>query len=234
MTFTEMIAIVRSTLKEPTASFWTDAELLKLANLGIKDLWRGITNLDKDHFYTVDSSNVTLENGDITLTGVPATVARVLLIEPQSLTSYPTMTFEPRGYGHPDMIRARALAAAAPADGDARFFAVVGAGAPVGAPTIYCAPKVNAQLALSLVYVPSLADNVTGDENPIPGEADLAVIAWTVAYALAKESATHQPDKFWLDVYNTEKQICVEMVQERQSVFGHKRAQEIAVPVGDG
>ncbi len=225
--------IVRDHIVEPSASFWTSAELVRYMNRGIRDLYRSIHLIDKDHFHTVDATNVTLAISGASLSGVPVTVARVLAIEARDLTTPGGLIFEPRPYLHPDMQRARATAAAAVVANQTFYYTVAGAGAPIAAPTIYMAPKVaTALLNLTLVYVPSLTDNVASDANPIPGESDLALIAWTIAYARAKEREDRKPDPGWLEVYETEKLAVLDAIFERQSQFGHKLDKVVVQPSG--
>lgn len=222
MTLAAIETIVRDILREPTASFWTSAELVRYMNRGIDALWRAIVEIDRDHFYTVDATNVSFAAEATTLTGVPATCARVIGIESRTLT--PTgLIFEPKEYTHDEFVRAREQASALVAAGNRYFYAVVTAGAPVAAPTIYMAPKVKTStLNLTLIYAQNLTDKITSDENPIPGKSDMALVAWTVAYARAKERAENDPDPKWLDIFSTEKEAVLDTIFARQSAFGHK------------
>ncbi len=206
---------------------WPEAELVDIANRGIRDLWRAIQALDKDFFYTVDATNVTLTVSGATLTGVPSDVARVRGIEARDLTTPGGLTFEPLDYVHPTMAHQRSIAAAAVVANQKFYYSVVGGGAPIAAPTIYIAPKVaSATLNLTLIYVPTVAEKVITDTNPIPGESDEAIVAWIVAHALAKLAATKQPDQTWLKVYDVEKTAVLDAVFERQSQHGHKATRE--------
>ena len=56
----------------------------------------------------------------------------------------------------------------------------------------------------------------SASNNPIPGESDNAVVAWTVAYARAKEREDRSPDPNWLAVYATEKQHLLQSLGLRQ------------------
>src|SRR4051812_13237299 len=95
-----LISNVRTTpLIEPVANFWTDAELLDHAVNGIKDLWKAILDLNEGHFVTIDETNVSMAASSNVLTGVPADVFRVELIELRDQTSASSVqdvTFEPR------------------------------------------------------------------------------------------------------------------------------------------
>lgn len=209
-TFTTLIATSRKILLETTASFWSDAELLEIMQRGVKDLWGALVDLHQDHFMTIDVTNVSYAASATTLTGVPADVHRVLLIEPRDTTSAgtaPSVIFKPKAYNSPEAINARSVPAVDPAAGVAIYYSLKGAGAPVAAPTVLCQPMINTALNLRFVYIPTFdaTELETGDSNPIPGESDSAVIAWTVAMARAKEREDRSPDPNWLAVYATEK-----------------------------
>lgn len=213
---------VRTTgLLETTESFWTDAELLEHEIECLKDLWGAIADLRQEHYATDDATNVSLAASANSLTGVPADVFRVLLIEPRDLTSTATgrnIRFVPRDYNSPSFENARAMSAQDPANGLHIYYAVWGAGAPTAAPTIKTAPQLTTALNLRLVYIPTLA--VSGfsasTTNPIPGESDNAVYAWTMAFARAKEREDRSPDPNWLAVYATEKQNILTRLTPRQ------------------
>lgn len=209
-------------LLETTASFWTDAELLEHLVEGVKDLWGAIVDLHQEHFATDDATNVSLAANSSSLTGTPADMFRVLLIEPRVLTSGTTgaqVQFVPRDYNSPEFAYARALSAQEPTDGLIIYYTIFGAGAPTGtAPTIKVAPQISSALNLRLVYIPTLAatDMEAGDANPIPGEADNALFAWCMAFARAKERDDRSPDPNWLAVYATEKQNILTRLTPRQ------------------
>lgn len=220
-----LITNVRTSyLNETTASLWSDAELLVLAKNGVKDLWRGVLDLNGEHFQTVDPTNVSMAANTATLTGVPADVLRVRLIQPRDTTatsSSRSLKFFPRDYNSPQFIDALSRSAVDPTGPNRIYYSLSGAGGPVAAPTIYVAPQVNAAVLLRLVYIPTLAaaDLESGDANPIPGEADAAVEAWIAAYALGKEvldDGTVRPDPFWLNIYNTEKASILRVLDPRQ------------------
>lgn len=200
----------RRHLNEATARFWSDAELLDLQREGIKDLWKAIVDLHQEHFLTIDEANVSLEADDTTLTGVPADCFRVHLIEPRDLSSTGAgrhVMFEPRDYNHPDFAAGRAQSSVSIGNGLRITYALITAGPPVGAPTVVVAPKLSAALDLRFVYVPTIDTAALTDasNNPIPGESDNALIAWTVAWARAKEREDRTPDPEWLALYATEK-----------------------------
>lgn len=191
--------------------FWSDDELLDIARRGTTDLWAAYVDLHEEHFLTVDVTNVTLDASATSLSGIPADTFRVYLIEPRDISQSGTtrdLAFIPRDYNHPEFINARSWAGQTPSGGLNIFYALAGAGAPNGAPTIYIAPTITAAIDLRFVYIPTLgvAQYTLNTFNPIPGESDHAVIAWIVAYAMGKESADKMPNPGWLSVYATEKQ----------------------------
>ena len=54
---------------------------------------------------------------------------------------------------------------------------------------------------------------------PLPGDPDTALMAYTVAFARAKERLDRAPDPKWLGVYNTEKTNLINSLTPRQE-FG--------------
>lgn len=212
----------RKTLLETTAGFWTDAELLEHLQDGIRDLWGAVVDLHQEHFFTVDATAVSLAANTATLTGVPSDVFRVMLIEPRDVSqsaSDRNVTFVPRDYHSKEFIQARTVPAQSPGNGPIIYYAITQAGAPVGAPTIYVAPQLSSALNLRFVYIPTLAStayDTASDNNPIPGESDNALFAWTIAFARAKEREDRSPDPNWLAVYGTEKQNVLTRLTPRQ------------------
>lgn len=209
---------VRLHLVETTASFWSSAELVNHMNSGIRDLWRDVVDLKAEHFLTIDNTNVSLAPNTSTLTGVPADVHKVHMIEPRDVTANGTsrgVGFRPLDYNHGDFQNARSCAPQEPAN-TTIFYAVTGRGGPVSAPVIYVAPQVSSAIPVSFVYVPTLVPSIAADNNPIPGESDNALIAWTVAFARAKERENRGPDPEWLSIYATEKQHLLQSLGLRQ------------------
>lgn len=209
----------RYKLLETTASFWTDAELITHANDAVKDLWRAVSDVHQDYFWTVTSDSVTpvtMAANTLALANVPTGVAKVLGIEPVDQASYPRMNFFPRRFTHPDMIAARNIPAADAGSIGPFYYSITGAGAPVAAPTIYAAPRINAAVYLRLTYVPVCSTLAAGDANPIPGESDTAIKNYVIAHALAKERPDRKPDPDWLALYATEKTNIVVFVTPRQ------------------
>lgn len=217
----------RITLLELSARFWTDAELLTLANEAIKDLWKGIIDLYQDHIVTIDDTNVTLSASSSTLSGVPADVFRVVMIQPRVVgenSAAPSLIFKPRTLTHPDFVQAQAQRAIAPRDGII-YYATINAGAPVGAPSIRVAPQITSAINLSLWYNPTIANKIGADNNPIPGESDKAIQEYIIAFARAKEREDRSPDPEHLSIYATEKRnllvaLTPRSVQEPEVVNG--------------
>lgn len=217
-TLSTVITNARVKLLETTATFWTDAELLVDAIDGVRDLWKAVLALDENHFTTQDVALVSLAASTGTLTGVPADLFRVELIEPRDLLSTATvqnMTFSPRALNHPDFTGARSLGSVAPS-GRTFYYAVLGAGSPVAAPTIEVAPKSSDAVLLRLTYTAGLASMTSASNNPIPGESDHALMAWIVAHARCKEREDRSPDPEWLAIYAADKAHIIESLTPRQ------------------
>ncbi len=181
-------------------TFWTDAELLTHLTDGAKDMWAAILDVFGDHFFTVDVTNVSLAASGTQLTGVPTDCFRVQLIEPRDTTSTASgsqISFVPRKYNHPEFEAARAQLAIDPNTAGVIFYDVSGAGTPVGTPVILTAPKLSSALNLRFVYNPTLAAITGASNNPIPGEADKALVAYAVAFARSKERDDRSPDPNW-------------------------------------
>ena len=209
---------VRLRLVEVTARFWTSDELVGIIDAGIRDLWRDTVDLKEEYHLTVDSTNVTLAAEGTSLSGVPADVHKVYLIEPRDLSESSSnrgVFFKPLEFNHRDFQAARSRASVDPTN-VVIYYAITGQGAPIAAPTIRVAPKVNTAMNLTLMYVPTLGTLTAASTVPIPGEADNALVAWTVAFALAKEREDKSPDPNWLAIYATEKQHLLQSLGLRQ------------------
>ena len=217
----------RRHLNETTASYWTSAELIDIINNGIKDLWRPIVDLKEEHYLVWDITNVSLAADTSTLSGVPEDVHKIYLIEPRDVSSdsdNKNLHFEPLDWNHPRFRAARTLDAVSPSN-NVIYYAPMGAGAPIDYDsdtvagtnfTIRVAPQVSSAVNLSFAYVPTLGAFTSGMEHPIPGEADNALITWTVAWARAKEREDRSPDPAWLATYATEKQNLLQSLGLRQ------------------
>lgn len=214
-----IISRARVTLLEPTASFWSDAELLDHARAGIGELWRAINDNYQDYFLTVDSTNVAVASGTATLTGVPSDVSIVRKLRPRSLSSYPGVIFLPRKRTDPEFENAEGETAVDPSNGGTFFYAITGAGAPTGAPTITIAPTMNTAFNLTLIYIPvlSLESFLASTANPIPGESDKALEHWIVAHARAKERPERDPDPEHIAHFSTLKTNILTSLTPRQT-----------------
>lgn len=203
-------SLVRPTLNELaqiTDGFWTDAQLMAWMQAGAKDLWRAINDLqNQDYFLTIDTTNVTQASGLSQLSGVPADVGIVRGIEPVDMDAYPSLFYETQPYNSVKFQRSRRRGTVEPGSAGTINYAVTGAGGPVAAPIIRVAPILSATVALRVSYAPTLAALTLVGSNPIPGESDNALAAWTIAYALGKESEDRIPDAGWLSIYGNEKQ----------------------------
>ncbi len=215
-TLQSIITSARERLIEGTARFWSDAELLGHASLGIRDLWKALKDTNQDYFLTIDETNVSMAANSLTLTGVPTDLAHIRGIEPRSTNSTNVdVFFRPKNYTHPEFAQARRSAAVDPA-GVTILYHAIGAGSPVAAPTIYVAPMITSALPLQLAYIPTIGTLTTASTNPIPGETDHAIICWTVAWARAKEREDRSPDAEWLAAYATEKSNLIVSATPRQ------------------
>lgn len=218
-TFTTLVAQARTRLIEASATYWSDAELFEYALKGAKDLWRRINDLYEGYFITIDTTNVTLAANSSQLSGVPADLFRVVSIEPRILgesSANPGLIFEPQRYNHPLFKNARAESAIEPKNNKI-FYEVFSAGPPVGTAIIRVAPQVSSVVNLTVVYNQTLSSSlVIGSDNPIPGESDNAIVAWTVAYARAKETDDRSPDVEWYAVYQAELAKLITALAPRQ------------------
>jgi hypothetical protein len=217
-TFDTLLPIVRARLIEPVAKFWADSELFDIMYLGARSVWRDVVDLKGEHYMTVDITNVTLEAQATSFTGIPADVHKIIMIEPRDLTENGPnvgLVFKPLEYQNPVVQSARASLPADPQN-MVVYYSIAGQGAPVSVPTIYTAPKVTSQVEIAFSYVPTLGALTNTDFLPIPGEADNAIIAWTVAYARAKEREDRSPDPAWIGVFATEKEHLLQSLGLRQ------------------
>ena len=216
-----IITQVRNQLRETTARFWTDAELVSIMNLGVVDLWGAILDLHQDHYFKINQTDVVLKANESYVSGIPDDCFRILLIEPRDTTvngAGHAVLFYPKKYKDVDFIVARTQAAQNPSSMPARqiYYDIVGQGAPTAPPQIVTAPLINADLPLRLVYCPTISIANTTDDNPVPGGSDNALKCWTLAYARAKETDERTPDAGWLSIYATEKQLILTRLTPRQ------------------
>lgn len=221
-----LIYTVRSQLKEPTPRFWNDQELLDHLNNGARDLWRMIVDLYEHHFLTITDAPY-INSGETVIYGLPENIHRIVLIEPRVVgtgTSNPGLIFKPLSYTDPRFLNARGCAAVEPRE-TVVYYTPYGEGGPVNDPVIKIAPAFTSAVNLTVAYNHNLSPFDEDDRNPIPGEADNALVAWAIAFARAKEREDNRPDPGWLAVYNTEKtnlkqQLAPRQSQEPQFVYG--------------
>ena len=217
-TISAIEVLARQRLIEPTPVFWTSDEIVQIIIAGIRDLWRDIVDLKQEHYLTIDESNVTFAANDTELTGVPTDVHKVYLIEALYQGSNDPnvgLQFTPLNYNHNIFQMARSHGAVDPTN-NTIYYDITGQGSPVDAPTILCAPSVTSTVAVRFCYVPTLGTLTSASTVPIPGEADNALVAWTVAFARGKEREDRSPDSAWLSVYATEKLHLMESLGLRQ------------------
>lgn len=209
--------LARLRLIETTANFWTSVELTQIIVAGIRDLWRDTVDLKQEHYF-VPKQDVFFDANTDTLSNIPSDVHKVYLIEPLDITSNSTnqgLQFMPLDFNHRLFQLARSRSAIDPKN-DTIYYAITGQGGPVVAPTIYAAPSVTSRVSIRFCYIPTLGTMDTNSQVPIPGEADNALVAWTVAFARAKERDDRSPDPAWLSVYATEKQHLLQSLGLRQ------------------
>lgn len=210
--------IARRQLRETTANFWSSQELTDICAAGIRDMWRDIADLKQGHFATINDTDVYMDARSSTLRGVPADLHKVFIIEPRDMTETSGnvgLVFTPLPYHHHSFQSARTQGDVDPSN-NVVYYAIMQGGGPVSAPTIYVAPTATAQVPLTIGYVPVLGDMTTNTTVPIPGESTNALVAWTTAFARAKEREDGSPDPNLLAIYATEKAHILESLGQRQ------------------
>lgn len=200
-----VIVMARDRLNEPVPRFWSNAELLRYANRGIRDMHRQLGANHQDYFHAIDVTVVHPASGT-QLTGVPTNVTVINGLEPADMTSAGrNLVYVRRDYNGDDFQSARAQSATDPGNGGIVLYAPTQAGGPVAAPVIYVAPLLSAAVTLRLTYRPTVgAELVATDPNPIPGESDNALVTWIVAYAKSRQVANQRPDAEELLMYQEE------------------------------
>lgn len=212
---------VRPALMELSARFWLDSELRDILIDGARDLWGAILDVYGDHYLTIDETHVSLAANDSQLTGVPADCFRVQVIEPRDISvsgSGHGMVFIPRRFKDDAFTNARTQPAQDVSNGGIVYYQMSGQGAPNAAPKILTAPKLSSALLVRLAYNPTLDldANTPNQSNPIPGESDHALTAWTIAFARAKEREDRLPDPGWLAAYTSERAHILTRLTPRQ------------------
>jgi hypothetical protein len=140
------------------------------------------------------------------MTGVPTDVHDVAFIRARTPADYPTLRFVKSDYGSLEFEGALAMDPNDALNPGIILYDIIAAGAPVGAPTIKFAPRVSGTILLELGYVPTIGNQTSAQNNPIPGESDAALIAYATAWARSKEREDSTPDPGWIAIYATEKQ----------------------------
>ena len=209
-TFQTLITRARRSLNETTARFWSDTELLDLAQMGVEDLWKAVKSVNKKHLLTSTTSTISASTAYF---AAPDDIADIYGIEPTSPDTNTNLHFKKSDYFQADFQRARFAPAEEPRE-TVCYYDIIGPGgnASSGSTKIYIAPKFSSAVGVTLYYVPTLSSASTSSYNPIPGASDNAVIAWVVAFARAREREDRAPDSEWLAIYNTEKQNLVTSV----------------------
>jgi hypothetical protein len=218
-TLQTIITMTRDALNEAVPRYWSDAELLRYMNRGIRDAWRQISMVNQNYQFSL-STSVTMAADADTLSSVPADLAIVLNLEAADMVANPIHFFGVSDYANADFQSARrqsqggqAIDSAAPGK---VFFCVVGAGAPVAAPTIYVAPRINAAITLALAYRPTIGAELTATGNvPLPGELDQALVHWTAAYAVGRQRGDAGPDTTHLGLYQGEMNKLIASIDPR-------------------
>lgn len=217
----ETITQVRAFLCETSPRFWSDAELQDHYRRGVNDLWGAILDLHGDHYLkVVEDGSVLLRSGLTSISGVPEDCFRIQLIEPLDISesgSARSVMFVPKKYKSDEFAGARTMGTVDVTNASGRiiYYHLSGVGPPIDKPTVLIAPKISSTLPLRLAYNPTLKFDPNGP-NPVPGESDNALYAWTIAYARAKEREDRSPDANWIQIYATEKQLMLTRLTPRQ------------------
>lgn len=192
-----IITMSRDRLNEPAARarFWSDAELLRYMNRGIRRLWRRLKATNNNFFHQI-SVSVTQDVNATQLTGVPTNCTQVHGLEPVDLATFNALRYEKRDYNHRYFQAARAADNSVdPLNGSTIYYDITQQGAPVAAPVILVSPKLSTQVTLRLTFTPTIgAELIATDPNPIPGESDDALMHYTVAYAKGRQQSSQLPD----------------------------------------
>lgn len=214
-TLQTILNMTRDALNESVPRFWSDAELLRYMNRGIRDAWRQISVTNQNYQFQLDVA-ATLTASATTITGVPSNLAVLFQIEPLDMVAHP-ITFIGKEYTSADFQNARREADDVdPSQPNIVYYCLTGAGAPVAAPTIHVAPSVSATVTLALAFRPTIgAELIATGVVPLPGEVDQALIHWTTAYALGRERGTAQPDAEHLRLYQRELDVILVAITPR-------------------
>ncbi len=216
-TIRSLLGRVRRVLDRNTGGdfSWVEDELLEHLDLGIRELWREIKELEDDYFHTVDSTNVTLAASTATLTGLPADIDTIHGITSRTPSTPPGFLFTPSRYKSVEFQRALTQSAIDPT-GQTFYYAFAGAGGPVAAPTCHVAPMSTSAINLRVIYTPTLAATAITGNNPIPGESDAALVSWTLAWALAKTTKEKTPSAGYMQMFGDSRDKLLVSLTSRQ------------------
>lgn len=199
-----ILVISRDRLNEPVPRFWQNGELLRYANRGIRDMHRQLGATHQNYFHEI-STLVTQAASATSLSAVPSNVSIIHGLEPADLVAHPALFYKRADYTSPSFQAARSVTAQDPQSGGTVYYAPTQAGAPVAAPVILVAPPLSTAVTLRLTFMPTVgAELVATDPNPIPGEADNALMHWIVGYAKGRQKGSQQPDAVELGYYQNE------------------------------
>lgn len=214
-TLQTILNMTRDALNEAVPRFWSDAELLRYMNRGIRDAWRQISVTNQNYQFSINTS-VTLAANASTLSGVPSDLSVLFQIEPVDLIANP-INFVGKEYTSAEFQNARANDQSHdPQQPGVIYYCVTGAGAPVAAPTVYVAPQVSAEVTLAIAYRPTIGAELAATGTvPLPGELDQALVHWTTAHALGRERGDAAPDTMRMQLYQRELDVILVAITPR-------------------
>lgn len=218
-TLQTVLNMTRDALNEAVPRYWSDVELLRYMNRGIRDAWRQITLTNQNYQFSLNTSVTLAANADV-LTNVPTDVSVIFNLESLDMVAHPINFIGRTDYANAEFQNARRRSQAGethnPDQPGTIFFCLVGAGAPVGAPTVYVAPRVSAALTLALAYRPVIGAELTATGLvPLPGELDQALVHWTAAYAIGRERSSAEPDAPRISLYQREVDVILAAITPR-------------------
>lgn len=186
----DMRTAIRDNLDESTASFWTNAQLLRFINRAKDRVWTEVRKLKDDYFLVQRAST----DGSVTILGatyatssfaivagtrnytLPPDFSEMKLIE-VTTANYETVRFLYRDLAHPEMRAAREITDQQTPD--VFYFDII------GERTLAIAPLSNTALDLRLSYIPIIGDlSLDADELEMPYPLWMAVEAFATSSAL--------------------------------------------------
>jgi len=214
-TLQTILNMTRDALNEAVPRFWSDAELLRYMNRGIRDAWRQISMTNQEYQFELSVAASLAANGT-TITGVPDNLSVLFQIEPTDMVAHP-ITFIGKPWTHAEFQNARRITEAQdPSQPGTIFYVLTGAGAPVAAPTIRVAPTVSAAIPLSISFRPTIGAELTATGVvPLPGELDQALVFWTSAHALGRQRGSAEPDTTRLNLFQREMDVILAAITPR-------------------